>query len=324
VDPQRLLMLSVAVIGVPLALVGYVVLSDRALRLLSERRRPRVRPWLWVAPALLIVVGYLIYPSLATIWLSFQNANSSSFVGLENYRWLATSPAVHVAVRNNVLWVGLYTGVVLAFGLLFALLADRVRYEQAAKSLIFLPMAISFVAAGVIWGFVLAFQPPGEPQTGVLNALVTSAGGEPQAWLILQPWNNLALIAAAAWVWTGFAMVILSAALKGIPVELLEAARVDGAGELVVFRRIILPLLGPTIAVVATTLVIFALKAFDIVYVMTNGNFDTNVIALKMYQELFSSRHWGRAAAISVLLLLAIVPVLVVNVRRFRFQEAIR
>jgi alpha-glucoside transport system permease protein len=324
VDASRLLSLGVVVIGVPLVLVGYILATEWALGLLPERQRPRLRPWLWVLPALALVAAFLVYPSLDTIRISFFNFDSSKFVGLANYQWLIGSDAARNALRNNVLWVVVYTGFVLVFGLAFAVLADRVSYEGVTKSLVFLPMAISFVAAGVIWRFMYAYQPAGAEQTGVVNAFVTTLGAEPQAWLINAPWNTFALIVAAVWVWTGFAMVILSAALKGIPQELIEAARVDGAGELLVFRRIILPLLGPTIAVILTTLVIFALKAFDIVYVMTSGNYDTNVIALLMYQQMFTVRDFGHAAAVSVLLLAAVVPVLIVNLRRFRFQEAIR
>lgn len=321
---DRTAVLVVALAGVPLALVAYITLAERALAALPARRRPQVRPWIWIGPTLLFVLGYLVLPSLVTLWLSFFDATSRTFVGLENYSFIAQSNEVLIAIRNNLLWVVFFTGGALAFGLAFALLADRVTYERVTKSLVFLPMAISFVAAGVIWRFVYSFQPAGAPQTGLLNAAVTGIGGEPTAWLIAPPGNTFALIAIGVWVWTGFAMVILSAALKGIPIELLEAARVDGASEATVFRRIVLPLLGPTLAVIATTLVIFALKAFDIVYVVTSGNFETNVLAFDMYKQMFTVRHFGRASAIAILLLAAIIPVLVVNVRRFRFQEAIR
>lgn len=323
-QPERLALLGLVVVGVPLAVIAYITLAERALGLLPERRRPQLRPWVWIGPAVLLLLLYLVYPSVGTIWLSFHDARSQNFVGLENYQAIAGLSDVHIAIRNNLLWVVVFTSGVILFGLTFALLADRVRYESAAKSLIFLPMAISFVAAGVIWRFMYAYQPPGLPQTGTLNAAVTTAGADPVAWLIVQPWNNLFLIVVGVWIWTGFAMVILSAALKSIPAELLEAARVDGAGEVRVFRSIVLPLLGPTIAVVATTLVIFALKAFDVVYVMTSGNFGTEVLANLMYEVLFNTRHFGRASAIAVLLLVAIVPILIVNLRRFRFQEAIR
>jgi len=322
---DRVAALAVAVVGVPLLLVGYIVASEWLLGRLPLRRRAGVRPWVWIGPAIAFVVVYLIYPSLATIWLSLFDARSERFVGLANYEQIVQLSDVHIAIRNNVLWVVFFSGIVLAFGLVFAILADRVRYEGLAKSLIFLPMAISFTAASVIWKFVFDYQPAEVTQTGLLNAILTGLTPiDPQAWLISPPWNNLALIAVGVWVWTGFAMVIISAALKGIPVELLEAARVDGARELTVFRRILLPLLGPTIAVVGTTLVIFALKSFDIVYVMTSGNYETEVIANLMYEQLFSVRHNGRASSIAVVLLLAIVPVLIINLRRFRFQEAVR
>lgn len=322
--PERLLMLAVAVVGVPLAIVAYIMLAERALGLLPETRRDRFRPWLWLGPALTFLFLYLVYPTLGTIWLSFLDARSENFVGLANYQALFELSDTYEAIRNNVFWVVFFTGGVLLFGLLFALLADRVPYESAAKSLIFLPMAISFVAAGVIWRFMYTFQAPGLPQTGTVNAVVTTFGGDPVAWLFIQPWNNLFLILIGVWVWTGFAMVITSAALKGIPTELLEAARVDGAGEVRIFGSIILPLLGPTLAVIATTLVIFALKAFDVIYVTTGGSLGTEVLATYMYDTLFSARHFGRASAIAVILLLAIIPVLIINVRRFRFQEAIR
>src|SRR5215208_7379998 len=167
------------------------------------------------------------------------------------------------------------------------------------------------------------YRPPGVPQTGTVNAVLTALipGFEPHAWLINPPLNNLALIVVGVWTWTGFCMVILSAALKGIPTEVLEAARVDGASELQIFRRIIVPMISPTIAVVVTTMVIFALKAFDVVYVMTNGNYDTEVIANRMYKEMFNFRNFGRASAIAVLLLAAIIPVMMLNVNRFRAQE---
>jgi alpha-glucoside transport system permease protein len=189
---------------------------------------------------------------------------------------------------------------------------------------VFLPLAISFVGAGVIWKFMYDYKPLGQPQTGTLNALVTSLGGNPVPWLQGWPLNTVALIVVAAWVWTGFCMVILSAALKSINSELIEAARVDGANELQVFGRIILPLLLPTIAVVATTMVITSLKAFDIVYVMTNGQFDTEVIANRMIKELFSFGQPGRASAVAVVLLVLIVPVMLVSIRQYRQQEAVR
>lgn len=205
-------------------------------------------------------------------------------------------------------------------GLIIAVLVDRVRYESFVKSVVFLPMAISFVAASVIWALVYDFN----PNLGVLNATVTTFGGQPQAWLVNSPWNTVLLIVVGAWMLTGFAMVILSAGLKGISTELLEAARVDGANEWQVFRKVIFPLLLPTVAVVATTVIIFALKTFDVVYTMTGGNFETEVIANRMYAELFRFSQPGRASATAVILFLAIIPVMIINIRRFREQEAMR
>jgi alpha-glucoside transport system permease protein len=209
---------------------------------------------------------------------------------------------------------------VVALGLVAAVFTDRVPYEGLAKTMIFLPMAVSFVAAGVIWKFMYDFRPPTVAQTGLLNAVLMAIvpGFEPRAWLTNPPGNNLALIAVAVWTWTGFCLVIFSAALKGIPTELLEAARVDGASELGVVRHVVLPLLGPTTAVIVTTMVIFALKAFDVVYVMTSGNFETEVIANRMYKELFNIRDFGHASAIATVLLIAVVPVMLFNIRRFR------
>ena len=324
---DRWLQAALAVLGVPVVTAGYIILAERALAVLPTRRQAAVRPWLWLAPGLSLLAIFLVYPSLSTVVRSLFNAAGSEFVGLANYQYVFTDPGTLIAIRNNVLWVFVFTFATLLLGLLIAVLTDRVRYEPLAKAVVFLPMAISFVAAGVIWKFMYDFRPPELPQTGTLNALLLAIipGFSPQTWLIEpQPLNNLALIVAATWAWTGFCMVILSAGLKGIPAELLEAARVDGASELQVFRLVMLPLLAPTMAVVATTMVIFALKAFDIVYVMTNGNYGTDVLANQMYKVMFNVRDFGRASAIAVVLLLAIVPVMLLNVRRFRQQEEIR
>jgi alpha-glucoside transport system permease protein len=314
-----------AVIGVPLVIVAYIVLTDAGVRRLPHRLQPAVRPWLWVGPALVLVSAFLVYPSIVTFWISLLSADGKRFVGLANYIHVLTDNSVLIAVRNNILWLVFYTGGVLVLGLILAVLADRVPYEAPIKSLFFMPMAISFVAAGVIWKFMYDYKAPTETQIGTVNAVWTGIIHQnPIPWLQDHRVNNFALIFVAVWIWTGFAMVITSAALKGIPMELLEAARVDGANELTVFRRIIGPLLAPTLTVIGTTLVIFALKAFDIVYVMTNGFYDTDVMARRMYGEMFANQNFGRSGAIAVILLLAVVPVLIFNLRRFRFQEAIR
>jgi alpha-glucoside transport system permease protein len=229
------------------------------------------------------------------------------------------------AFRNNLLWVALFVPVTVFLGLIMAVILDRVRYESIVKSIIFMPMAISFVGAGVIWKFVYSYRPVGSEQIGILNAFLSFLGAQPIPWLIERPWiNNICLIIVGIWIWTGFCLVILSASYKGIPRELLEAARVDGANELRIFWKIILPLMKPTIAVVSTTMFINVLKVFDIVYVMTNGSFSTEVIANRMYKEMFIFRNYGRASSIAILLLLFIIPMIIINVQRFREQEAIR
>jgi alpha-glucoside transport system permease protein len=326
--------LLVVIIGVPAVIAAYIVGSEWLVRRLPDKNRPQVRPWIWVGPALFLVTAYLLLPAIGTVVQSFQN-NAGDFVGFKNYATqFADFPngGAWVAIRNNVIfWLIFYTLFSLAVGLVLAVLFDRVPYESFVKSLIFMPMAISSVALGVIWDFMYQYQPPGEPQTGTLNAIVTFLHHDPVSWLQDQ-WptptfnllNNLALIGAASWGIVGFAMVILSAALKGIPAELLEAARVDGAGELTIFRRVIFPLMMPTIVVVGTTLVIFALKAFDVVYVMTSGNYNTDVLAYRMYNQLYSVGNSGGASAVAIILLIAVVPVLIFNLRQFRAVEARR
>lgn len=296
-----------------------------------------ITPWLWLLPALFFVTVFLIYPVIDTFRISFYDARSENYVGLDNYIYIFTTRNLQNAMLNNILWILLFTLASVGLGLLFAVLAGRVKYEAAAKSAIFIPMAISFVAAAVIWRFVYAYVPPGFEQYGLLNAAATGAGLDPQPWLIQQsiPFtditlpvplrtNNIAIIAVGVWMWTGFAMVVLSAGLKGISTEVIEAAQVDGATNFQVFRKIIFPLVSPTIAVVATTLVIQALKIFDIVWVMTAGNFGTDVVATSMYKQLFNFQNFGRAGALAVILLLAIIPIMLISINRFRSQEETR
>jgi alpha-glucoside transport system permease protein len=310
---------AAAVIGVPLVLTGYIFLVERGIGRLGRKRQEKIRPWLWLLPAFFLLSVFLVYPVVNTMVLSLMNARSTAFIGLANYRYIFTDRAMLVVLRNNAWWLVFFTLVTITLGLLIAVLTDRVRYESAAKAIIFLPMAISFVAAGVIWKFMYEYRPRGSAQIGTVNALLSAASEsfQPRAWLFNPPENNFAMIAVGIWMWTGFAMVVLSAGLKGIPGQLVEAARIDGATELQVFFRITLPLLAPTITVVATTLVINVLKIFDIVYVMTNGNLSTEVIANRMYKEMFNYRNYGRASALAVLLLVAIIPVMAINIRRF-------
>jgi alpha-glucoside transport system permease protein len=259
---------------------------------------------------------------LNTLWLSFGNANGTEFVGVDNYLYLFTSPANLIAFRNNVLWLVFVTGFVVSMGLVIAVMVDRIGFwEPIAKSFIFLPMAISSVGASIIWKFVYSFQPAGRPQIGLFNAIYTAFGGDPQGWLIIKPWNNFFLIAIMIWMLTGFAMVVISAAVKGVPSELLEAARIDGATEIQIFFGVIIPYIQGTLLTITTTVIIMVLKVFDIVYVMTNGQHETEVLANAMYRELFRFRHYGRSGALAVILLLAVIPVMIYNVRGFRQQR---
>jgi len=309
----------VAVAGVPLVLGSYLFAVEAVLRRRTARFARRVRPWLWLAPALILLLAFLVYPALSTAVLSFLNANSTHGVGFANYKYIFTDSNMLIVLRNNLVWLVLFTVVTVVLGLLIAVLGDRVRYEGVVKAVIFLPMAISFVAAGVIWKFMYQFQPAGTAQVGTVNAFLSavSSGFKPQAWLFNKSQNNGALIIVGIWMWVGFAMVILSAGLKGISVSLVEAARIDGAREGQIFFSIILPLLRSTITVVATTLIITVLKIFDVVYVMTNGNLDTDVIANRMYKEMFNYQNFGRASAFAMILLVAIIPVMILNIRRF-------
>jgi len=285
----------------------------------------KITPWLYISPAAFLLFFFLVYPSINTVYISFFNYNSERFIGLKNYFYCFTNEIMLTSFRNNALWIVFFVPLTVFLGLIIAILLDKVKYESIVKSLIFMPMAISFVGAGVIWKFVYDYRPVMAAQTGILNAIRSFFQLEPMPWLIIRPWlNNFCLIMVGVWIWTGFCMVILSASYKGIPRELLEAARVDGATEFKIFWKIILPLMKPTLAVVATTMTINVLKVFDIVYVMTNGNFDTEVIANRMYKEMFIFRNYGRASSIAVLLLLIIIPMIIINIRRFREQEAIR
>lgn len=319
--------LVAVIVGVPVVLAAYIIGGEYLVRLLPDKARPSVRPWIWVGPALAFVGVFLVYPVFGTAYRSLFDLSGDNFVGLSNYaNQLSGFPAggAWIAIRNNLYWLAFFTILVLLFGLLFAVLTDRVPYESPIKSLIFMPMAISFVAIALIWKFMYSYQPPGEPQTGTVNALLAVFRQDPRLWIQDPNVANQALIVAAVWGFVGFAMVILSAALKGIPGDLLEAARVDGAGELTIFRRIIFPLMMPTIVVVGTTLVIFALKAFDIVYVMTNGNYDTDVLANRMYKLLNAAQDYGSASAVAIILVAAVIPVLIFNLRQFRAVEARR
>jgi alpha-glucoside transport system permease protein len=297
-------------------------------------KQGRLAPWLYLGPALLIMLVFVIYPTFNTAVLSFMNKTGTQSAAadcvagqpcwgvLENYRYALTNPIMLNALRNNALWLLLMVPGTVAVGLLFALLADRVRYESLAKSIIFMPMAISFIGAGVIWRFIYYIQAGGGAQIGLLNAILVKLGAQPVAFLSDPRFNNFSLMVVGVWLWAGFCMTILSAALKGLPTEVLEAARVDGANEWNLFWRVMFPMVLPTVVVVTTTMVINVLKIFDIVFVMTGGNYGTEVIANRMFQLIVTDS--GKSMAIAVLLIILTIPVMIFNVRRFRAEEAMR
>jgi alpha-glucoside transport system permease protein len=307
--------------------VGGVALIYFVTNWLIERLPPRwterLQPFLFVGPALAILFWYLAIPTIRTFILSLKDRTGQEFVGLQNYVAVFTDRLMTTAFRNNLLWILVGASLSVVFGLLVAILADRSRFENFAKSLIFMPMAISMVGAGVIWNFIYEVKEAGSAQIGLLNAIWVMLGNEPQAWTAFnQPWNNLFLIVILIWMQTGFAMVIFSAAIKGIPDELIEAARVDGATEVQIFFRIMIPYIMGTIITVSTTIVIFTLKIFDIVWVMTGGQFGTHVIATQFYRQAFTNQNKGYAAAIAIVLVLAVVPVMIYNLRQFAEEEA--
>ena len=320
-EGERIIIALGATIGVPGILVLYSWVADQLVkRLRSRKAQNRLRPVLWLLPAAFLLGIWLLYPLVSTTILSFKGPQSEVWVGLRNFQYAFTNTDMLIALRNNLIWVVVFTTFTVGVGLLMAVLTDRVKYEPVPKSILFMPMAISYVAAGVIWRFMYQYQPAGEMQTGTLNALLTSIipGFEPTAWHFSPPpWNSLALIAVGVWIWTGFCMVILSASLKGVDQNLIDSARIDGCTEWQVFWRVIVPIISSTIVVVITTMIINVLKMFDIVYVMTNGRLDTEVIANRMYKEMFITQDYGHASAIAVILFIAVVPVIALNIRKF-------
>jgi alpha-glucoside transport system permease protein len=297
-------------------------------------RQGRLAPFLYLLPAILVIGLFIVYPMVDTIRLSFTarsgelSAANSCIDGepcwgiFENFRYALTSPGMLTVLRNNALWLLLMVPATVAAGLLIALLADRVRYESLAKAIIFMPMAISFIGAGIIWNFMYQIETGAGEQIGLLNGIIVALGGQPVAWMSNAAVNNFALMFVGTWLWAGFCMTILSAAIKGLPEEVLEAARVDGANEWNMFWRIILPMIWPIVVVVTITMVINILKIFDIVFVMTGGNFCTEVIANRMFKLIVTDV--GKSTSIAVLLVILTIPVMLYNVRRFRAEEAMR
>jgi alpha-glucoside transport system permease protein len=343
--PKWLITLVAIIWGVGGVAMLYAVFNWFVEQLPDGMRR-RLLPFVFVGPALAILTWYLAFPVVRTFWISlfgrdgpppaplssllsdpssYFAAVSVQFVGLGNYIAIFTDRLMREAFRNNIFfWILFGVPLTVGFGLLVAVLADRSKWERTAKALIFLPMAISFVGAGIIWNFVYEVRPEGTPQIGLLNAIVVALGGTPQAWPAytdISPFNNLFLVVIVVWLQAGFAMVLFSAAIKGISEEVLEASRVDGANEFQVFFRIIVPQISGTILTVTTTIVIFTLKIFDVVWVMTGGQFGTEVIATQFYRQSFIARNAGYGSAIAIILLVAVIPVMIYNLRQLREQR---
>ena len=320
VGDQLIAKLVLAVLALVVGVGGiwmlYIGVSS-VVGLLSPRWQGRILPWVFVIPAMVLLTVYLVYPTIGTIITSFTFQTDGD--PLANYKQL-TSPLFLDIIRNNIIWLIVGTGGTVLLGLLFAALFDRVRRESLAKTFVFLPLAISFVGASVIWRFMYEWKPAGKPQIGTVNAVWTAFGLDPVRWVQQQPINTFALIFIFIWLQTGFAMVVLSAAIKGVSTEVIEAARLDGASERQLFLRVVVPIIRGSIITVATTIAIVDLKVFDIIYVMTGGRNGTDVIANRMFQEFYEFFNDGRAAALGTLLFIAVLPVMFVNVRNMRRQ----
>lgn len=304
----------VALVAVILFLVGR----------LRGRHQDRIVAIAFIGPAVLGLLIALVYPGLRTIQQSFQDASGASYIGLGNYERIFTSSDQLVVLRNTALWVLITPFVATAIGLIYAVLVDKARVEALAKALVFLPMAISFVGASIIWKFVFEFRPDqeGVQQIGLLNQLIVWAGGSPQQLIVNSPWNTILLIVVMIWIQAGFAMTVLSAAIKAIPDDIIEAARLDGVSGIGMFRFVTVPSIRPALIVVLTTIAIGTLKVFDIVRTMTGGQFKTSVVANEFYTQSFRASNQGLGAALAVLLFVLVVPIVVYNIRQLRASEA--
>ncbi|CDN57448.1 Alpha-glucoside transport system permease protein AglF (plasmid) [Neorhizobium galegae bv. officinalis bv. officinalis str. HAMBI 1141] len=317
---SQILQLILGLLSLPAVALVIILPGELAIRRFPQKTQSSIRPWIWLSPVLALVGLVIAYPLVASIVYSFRDATGSNWVGFRNFVW-AFGTAMRPVLFNNVLWIVVFPLLTAVLALTAAIMLDRVKYERVARTFLILPTAMSFVAGAVIWKMMYTYEPPMQPQTGTLNAIWTAVTGKmPIAWLIDRNGNNYALIFVAVWMSIGVATLILSAGVKNIPRELVEAAKIDGAGEWAVFRFVTLPSLWPTILVVLTTQAIFSLKVFDIVYVMTNGSFGTDVIANKMYSELFVKQNLGTASAIAVLLLILASPVIFMNIKQIRSE----
>ena len=317
--------LITVVIGIGAALLLFYALNKIA-EVLPDKWEERLKPILYILPAFAAIVIYLVYPAILTVINSFKDRSSTEWVGLQNYDDLLTDPGFQDTIFNTLLWILVVPAATVILGLAIATLADRLgpRGEKLSKTVIFLPMAISMVGAATIWRFVYYAAPAGQPQIGLMNAIWTKLGNDPVAWLQQSTlhFNSILLMVVLLWAQVGFSMVLLSAAVKGVPADTLEAARIDGANERQTFFQVVVPQIKGTMITVFVTVTIAVMKIFDIVYVMTNGNFNTNVLGNEFYNQLNTNFNNGAAAAIVVILMIAVVPVMAYQVRHFRAEEA--
>jgi alpha-glucoside transport system permease protein len=312
----------VVVLGIAIfiAIIGLILfLVDRA----PKRGRDYWQLAGFLLPTVLLLGFGLIYPAIRTTTLAFANS-AGEFIGLDNFVWAFTQPAGLISIRNSIIWVILVPLLATAIGLAYAVFIDKARGERVYKSLVFMPMAISFVGAGVIWRFVYEYRGPAQEQIGLLNAIVTGLGGEPVRWLQEPPMNTFFLIVVMIWIQTGFAMVVLSAAIKGVPTEQIEAAELDGTNAWQRFTNVTIPSIRGSLVVVVTTISIATLKVFDIVRTMTAGNFETSVVANEMYTQAFRANEAGRGAALALILFFMVMPIVIYNVNILRKQREIR
>jgi len=308
--------------GIAVFLAVLAVIFFVAGRANGKKQRP-IAIVVFLGPALVLLTVGLLAPAIRTFILSFKGSQSHTWVGLRNYQWLFTDESMRVVLRNTLFWI-LFTPIITTgFGLLLAILLDRMRRESVAKSLIFMPMAVSFVGASIIWQFVYKYANPDQPQVGLLSSIAKHLGFEPSNWLLTQPVNTFLLMIIFVWSQTGFAMVILSAAIKAVPADIMEASALDGAHGWKLFRGITFPMVRSTFIVVLATMVVSTLKLFDIVRASTGGNFGTSVLSNEMYSEAFIRYDIGRSSAMAIILFLLVVPILGYNIYNLRRERSI-
>lgn len=322
--------LQAVVAGIAITASLYWILNFLIHRL-PEKAKKKVEPYVFIGPVLLLIGLFIVWPTLQSIRLSFMEEaidGSTTWVGFQNFKDLFSEDYFASMLINNLMWVAIVPILTVSLGLAIAQFANNLgpKQEKIFKSIFFMPMTISFVSAAVIWRYIYAYAPPGDNQVGLLNAVWTAFGGEPQTWFQIEAFklNNLLLMVILVWLSAGYAMVLMSAAIKSVPEDTLEAGRVDGASTSQIFFKIILPQIKPTAIAVFITVLIGAMKVFDIVLAMTGGNYNTTVLAQTFYLEYFIYGNTGKAMAAVVILIFAITPVMVYQVRHYRKFEAAR